>query len=75
MSLISMDFAAADQCADAGGPSRQEDDLSYHLRRAEEELRIAPQSELPAIRRFHYHLAALHLDRAHSQLGAMRRVA
>ncbi len=68
MSLISMDFAAVDERVSGMGAGRREDDLAYHQRRAEEELRLAQQAELPAVRRFHYHLAALHLDRAHSGL-------
>jgi hypothetical protein len=70
MSLISMDFAAAGRAHD-----RAEDAFSYHQRRAEEELRIAQQADLPAVRRFHYHLAALHLDRAHSDLATLKQVA
>jgi hypothetical protein len=72
MSLISMDFTAAGR-AEAG--QHREDAFGYHQRRAEEELRIAQQAEHPAVRRFHYHLAALHLDRAHSDLAALKQVA
>jgi hypothetical protein len=44
-----------------------EDCLCYHRRRAEEELRIAQSARCAVSRRFHYHLAALHLDRAFSE--------
>jgi len=71
MSLILMDFAGAKQARAAEGP---EDDYSYHSRRAEEELTIAQASGSPEVRRFHYHLAALHLDRLHSA-PERRRVA
>ena len=43
-----------------------EEPSSYHRRRAEEALRIAQSALCAVSRRFHYHLAALHLDRAFS---------
>jgi hypothetical protein len=63
MSLIVMDFPKSKQAVGAAG---QEDDHLYHSRRAEEELAIAQAAQSPDSRRFHYHLAALHLDRAHA---------
>jgi hypothetical protein len=36
--------------------------------------RIAQDAELQVVRRFHYHLAALHLDKAHAELGARASV-
>jgi hypothetical protein len=42
-----------------------EDDIRYHRQRADQELEIAQQAKCMVSRRFHYHLAALHLDRAY----------
>jgi hypothetical protein len=44
-----------------------EDDIGYHRKRADQELEIAQNAECMTSRRFHYHLAALHLDRAYSE--------
>jgi hypothetical protein len=44
-----------------------EDDISYHRQRADQELEIAQHAKCMISRRFHYHLAALHLDRAYSE--------
>ncbi len=70
MSLISIDFAGTRDCNSASFAPCPfpmcEDDLAYHSRRAEEELRIAQEAASPKSRRFHYHLAALHLDRIHA---------
>jgi len=71
MSLIMMNFS---KVRPAAGAAAQEDDHLYHSRRAEEELAIAQAAQSPDARRFHYHLAALHLDRAHAAPD-VRRVA
>jgi hypothetical protein len=52
-----------------------EDEISYHRRRADEELERAEQAQCLFSRRFHYHLAALHLDRAHGASPFMMRAA
>ena len=62
----------------ADAPARV--DADYHCRRGEEELQIAQSAECAVSRRFHYHLAALHFDRAYSGARAaeqdnLRRVA
>jgi hypothetical protein len=44
-----------------------EDNISYHRLRADQELEVAQYAKCPVSRRFHYHLAALHLDRAYSE--------
>jgi hypothetical protein len=44
-----------------------EDDIRYHRQRADQELEIAQHAKCMVSRRFHYHLAALHLDRAYSE--------
>ena len=80
MSLISIDFASSNERLSPAPADDWEDDFAYHQRRAEQELQIAQDAELQVVRRFHYHLAALHLDKAHAELGAMasleaRRVA
>jgi hypothetical protein len=72
MSLISIDFARANERLPYISGGRDEDDFAYHQRRAEEELRIAQNSDVSVVRRFHYHLAALHLDRAHAEAPMLR---
>jgi hypothetical protein len=74
MSLISVDFASSNERLSPAAADEYEDDFAYHQRRAEQELRIAQDAELQVVRRFHYHLAALHLDRAHAELGARASV-
>ena len=66
MSLMRMELAGF-QGGAAQPVHSWEDDAAYHRRRAEEELQTAQAAESPETRRFHYHLAALHLDRAHAQ--------
>jgi hypothetical protein len=44
-----------------------EEDISYHCQRADEELDVAQRANCMISRRFHFHLAALHLDRAYSE--------
>ena len=62
MSLTRMDFSGSRAVTGQAA----EDEVTYHLRRGEEELQIAQGATAPAVRRFHYHLAALHLDRAYA---------
>jgi hypothetical protein len=71
MSLIRMNFVGS---RTAAGGCRREDDQSYHSRRAEEELALAQSAADCNVRRFRYHLAGLHLDRAHAA-PQVRRVA
>ncbi len=73
MSLISVDFKPTTERLPRTGSGAVEDDFSYHQRRAEEELAMAQSASHPDARRFHYHLAALHLDRAHAEAGGLRQ--
>jgi hypothetical protein len=81
MSVISFSLSGFQdrqtQCAPTWSPANRqaEDDLSYHRRRAEEELQIAQEMACADGRRFHYHLAALHLDRAYAGCAPQRQVA
>jgi hypothetical protein len=50
MSLISIDFARANERLPYISGGRDEDDFAYHQRRAEEELRIAQNSDAPGPR-------------------------